>query len=191
METETFHLKRGEQALLLKIARETLNHYLNTGKILDYDDEMLTDNIKQHYGVFVTLHKGKALRGCIGHFESDKPLYKAVQQMVISSAMRDPRFKPLKYGELPQIDIEISVLSPMKKVASIDEIELGKHGIYIKKDHHTGTFLPQVAVETGWDLNEFLGHCARDKAGIGWDGWRDAELFIYTAEIFNEKEMKL
>jgi hypothetical protein len=90
---------------------------------------------------------------------------------------------------MDNIDIEISVLTPLQKIESIDEIEMGKHGIYIKKGFATGTFLPQVANETGWTKEEFLGHCAHDKAGIGWDGWKDADIFIYEALVFSEKEM--
>jgi hypothetical protein len=92
--------------------------------------------------------------------------------------------------ELKNIEIEISVLTPLKKISSIDEIEMGKHGIWIKKGYRSGTFLPQVATETGWSKEEFLGHCARDKAGIGWEGWKDAELFTYEANVFNESELK-
>ena len=83
------------------------------------------------------------------------------------------------------------LLSPMKKINSIDEIVLGKHGIYIKKGYFSGTFLPQVATETGWSKEDFLGHCARDKAGIGWNGWKDADLYIYEAEVFSEKELNV
>jgi len=90
---------------------------------------------------------------------------------------------------LKDIDIEISVLTPLKKIQSINEITMGKHGIYIKKGYRTGTFLPQVANETHWTLEEFLGHCARDKAGIGWDGWKEAELYTYEAIIFGEKNL--
>ena len=95
-----------------------------------------------------------------------------------------------KQPELEYIEIEISVLTPLQKISSIDEFELGKHGIYMKKDGHSGTFLPQVAEETGWSTEEFLGHCARDKAGIGWDGWKEADLYIYEAIIFGEKKEK-
>jgi MEMO1 family protein len=84
--------------------------------------------------------------------------------------------------------IEISVLTPMRKIRSIDEFELGKHGIYMKKGNRAGTFLPQVAQETRWTKEEFLGHCAQDKAGIGWDGWKDAELYVYEALVFGEPE---
>jgi uncharacterized protein (TIGR00296 family) len=88
--------------------------------------------------------------------------------------------------EINKIKIEISVLTPMKKIENIKEIELGKHGIYIKKGFQSGTFLPQVADKTGWTVEEFLGHCAQDKANLGWDGWKDAEIFTYEAIIFGE-----
>jgi AmmeMemoRadiSam system protein A len=107
-------------------------------------------------------------------------------EMAQSAAFNDPRFSPLSFDELNEIDIEISVLTPLKKIKSIDEIQLGKHGIYIKKGLRSGTFLPQVATETGWTLEEFLGHCAQDKAGIGYYGWKDpdTEIYIYEAIIF-------
>ncbi|MDX1285180.1 MAG: AMMECR1 domain-containing protein, partial [Draconibacterium sp.] len=88
--------------------------------------------------------------------------------------------------ELENMKLEISVLSPLKKIKSADEIILGKHGIYIKQGMNTGTFLPQVASKTGWDKNEFLGRCSRDKAGLGWEGWKTAELYTYEAVIFKE-----
>ena len=87
---------------------------------------------------------------------------------------------------MKDIDIEISVLSPLRKIQSIDEFQLGQHGIYIIKGEHRGTFLPQVAEETGWTKEEFLGHCARDKAGLAWNGWKDAELYVYEAIVFGE-----
>ena len=110
--------------------------------------------------------------------------------MAISSSTKDYRFSSVEKEELSKIEIEISVLSPLKLIKSIDEIELGKHGIYIKKGFSSGTFLPQVAKETGWTKQQFLGHCAQDKAGVGWDGWKDAEIYIYTADVFSEKEFK-
>jgi AmmeMemoRadiSam system protein A len=126
------------------------------------------------------------LRGCIGTFRQDQPLWQNVMEMAQSAAFNDPRFSPLSFDELNKIDIEISVLTPLKKIKSIDEIQLGKHGIYIKKGLRSGTFLPQVATETGWTLEEFLGHCAQDKAGIGYYGWKDpdTEIYIYEAIIF-------
>jgi AmmeMemoRadiSam system protein A len=107
--------------------------------------------------------------------------------MAISAATRDNRFYPLSVEELNQTDIEISVLTPMQKIRSPNEIILGRHGIYILKGNRAGTFLPQVAAQTGWNKEEFLGHCSRDKAGIGWDGWKNAEVYVYEAYVFGEQ----
>ena len=138
------------------------------------------------YGVFVTLHLNGRLRGCIGRFTSNQSLHATIREMAQSAAFDDPRFPELTKKEAQLIDIEVSVLSPLKKIASIDEFKLGRDGIYMIKGSRHGTFLPQVAEETGWSTEEFLGHCARDKAGIGWDGWKDAELYTYQTEIVNE-----
>jgi hypothetical protein len=110
--------------------------------------------------------------------------------MAIASSTQDSRFQPLKSKELSTVHIEISVLTPMRKIKNISEIQLGKHGIYIKKGFQSGTFLPQVATETGWSLDDFLGHCSRDKAGLGWTGWKDADIYIYEALIFEEDSVK-
>jgi len=135
-------------------------------------------------GAFVSLHKFGRLRGCIGHFGEDYPLHEIVVKMAYAAAFEDPRFMPVTSDELADIDIEISVLTPMRRIQSIDEFQLHRHGIYIKKGFRSGTFLPQVADEVNWTKEEFLGHCAQDKAGIGWDGWRDAELYVYEAIVF-------
>jgi AmmeMemoRadiSam system protein A len=142
----------------------------------------------QKAGAFVTLKKNAELRGCIGHFDADNALYRTVQQMAVAAATQDYRFSTVTPDELKSIVIEISVLTPMRKILSISEIQMGRDGIYIKKGNKSGTFLPQVATETGWSLDEFLGHCARDKAGIGWDGWKDKDVEIYTyqALVFHE-----
>lgn len=106
--------------------------------------------------------------------------------MAVAAATEDPRFMPVGKGELDQIHIEISVLTPLKRIHDIKEFQYGRQGIYMRKGYHSGTFLPQVAQEVNWTKEEFLGHCAQDKAGIGWDGWRDAELYTYEAIIFEE-----
>ncbi len=188
MEEKDSNLTGSVKSLLLKIARESLEYYLRTGKVMDYDENVLPDVLLEKRGVFITLYEGKSLRGCIGRFLPNEPLYRVVEQMAISSAVRDHRFGPLTYDELSTVRISISVLSPLKKITSIDELVLGKDGILIKKGNISGTFLPQVATETGWSKEEFLGHCSADKAGLGWDGWKSAELFVYTAEIFSENE---
>lgn len=178
-----------EKRLLLKIARETLSHYLHTSKILQYDESMIPDSLLQHLGCFVSIYKGRALRGCIGKFEIDKPLYRSVQDLALSAAIKDERFSPLKLTELSQISLEISILGELEKIDDPKEFIPGKHGILVKKDVRSGTFLPQVAIETGWEREEILGRCARDKAHIGWDGWRDAELYIYESQLISESEI--
>ncbi len=185
-----FNLTVTDKKKLIEIARTTLSDYIATGKIPVIKDNDLTENIKTNCGAFISLHKLGALRGCIGNFSQETPLYKVVQEMTISSATRDYRFSPVTPEELKKIEIEISVLTPLIKINSPDEIKLGRDGIYIRKGANSGTFLPQVATQTGWNLQEFLGHCARDKAGIGWDGWKDAELFRYEAIVFSENDVK-
>ncbi|MBP6979289.1 MAG: AmmeMemoRadiSam system protein B [Bacteroidales bacterium] len=187
----SFMASTEDRRQLLQIARQTVESYVKNHRTPDLKPEDLGTDLKVPSGAFVTLHKNGNLRGCIGRFNPDEPLYKIVQMMSIASATQDSRFKPVSVDELDEIDIEISVLTPLKKISSIDEIILGKHGIYIKKGFTSGTFLPQVATETGWTKEEFLGHCARDKAGLGWDGWKDAELYTYEAIIFSEKEFNL
>ena len=135
-------------------------------------------------GAFVSLHKQGRLRGCIGHFGEDVPLHEIVAEMARAAAFEDPRFMPVTMDELEDIDIEISVLTPMRRIQSLDEFELNRHGIYIRRGYRSGTFLPQVADEVNWTKEEFVSHCAQDKAGIGWDGWRDAELYVYEAIVF-------
>jgi MEMO1 family protein len=186
-ETVEFHLSDQERSTLLDIARETLVSYLTAGKIPEIRKDRLSPVLNKQAGAFVSLYEKGKLRGCIGRFNPDIPLYKVVQDMVIASATKDYRFSRVEENEMPEIKIEISVLTPLKRIAHADEIVLGKHGIYIKKGSATGTFLPQVASGTGWTLEEFLGHCSRDKAGIGWDDWKEAELYTYEALIMKEK----
>jgi len=190
-QTTDFNLSDDDRRELLKLARRTLNDYLSGKTPTPPDETKLSGTLKTNAGAFVTLHNHGQLRGCIGNFSTSTPLYRVVMAMAISAATEDYRFESVTHDELKDIDIEISVLTPMKRISSIKEIELGKHGIYIKKGSRSGTFLPQVAKETRWSLEEFLGHCARDKAGIGWDGWRDAEIFTYEAIVFDEKELGL
>lgn len=189
-ETADFSLSDAEKKNLLKIARNTVEEYILNSKEYGTDTNMLTEALKAKCGAFVSIHKNEELRGCLGRFTEDKQLYRVIQDMAIASVTRDTRFKPVDKKELNEIDIEISVLTPMKKISSEKEISLGKHGIYIKKGFRSGTFLPQVATQTGWTLEEFLGHCSRDKAGLGWDEWKSADVYIYEAIVFSEKEFK-
>jgi MEMO1 family protein len=185
-----FKLNNKDKKEMLLIARNTIVEYVKNRKTLEIDEKNLSSTMKTHCGAFVTLKKHDNLRGCIGRFDASESLYKVVQDMAIASSTQDYRFPPVAPDEIPELEIEISVLTPMRRINSIDEIQLGKHGIYIRKGYSTGTFLPQVATETGWAKEEFLGHCAQDKAGIGWDGWKDAELYVYEALVFGEKELE-
>jgi AmmeMemoRadiSam system protein B/AmmeMemoRadiSam system protein A len=187
---ESFNLTEPEKTKLLEIARQTIEEYISTGKTLQIDEKSLTAKLRQPCGAFVTLTEDGQLRGCIGRFEASGPLYDVVRQMAIAASTQDSRFQPVNFDEIKNLEIEISVLTPMRRIYSIDEFQLGKQGIYMKKGYLTGTFLPQVAEETGWTKEEFLGHCARDKAHIGWDGWKDAELYVYEAYVFGEKDSK-
>lgn len=109
--------------------------------------------------------------------------------MAMAAATQDTRFRPVALPELDKIDIEISVLSPLKKMSSLNELELGKSGIYIVKGMRGGCYLPQVADETGWSKEEFLDHCCVEKAGLEPDAWKkDADVFLFTAVVFSEKE---
>ncbi len=177
-----------EKQTLLDIARLTLNMYLMDRKIPSFDDENYPDALMKKTGAFVTLFKNGKLRGCIGRIHAEVPLCKAIRDMTISAATRDYRFRPVSVDELDEIQLEISVLSEPVKIRELTEIELGKHGIYIKKGMNSGTYLPEVAGNTGWDLEQILGHCARDKAHIGWNGWRDAEIYIYETILIREND---
>jgi AmmeMemoRadiSam system protein B/AmmeMemoRadiSam system protein A len=188
MTDQIFELQDQDKKRLLEIARNTLEKYIWEREVPEIDTGKLSKNLLAKAGAFVTLNKDGNLRGCIGRFSPGEPLYKVVQEMTVSSSTKDYRFTPVTPPELDNIDIEISVLTPLQKIENIDEIELGRHGIYIKKGFQSGTFLPQVADKTGWTVEEFLGHCARDKAQIGWDGWKEAEIYIYEAIIFSEEE---
>ncbi len=147
----------------------------------------LAPGLLQFAGVFVSLYKQGKLRGCVGRFTPDKPLHGLVQEMAVASAFHDHRFSPVKEDEIPELKTEISILTPLKKIDSIDEIELGRHGIYMKKGYASGTYLPQVSLSTGWSKIEFLEHCASDKAGLGRNGWKDADLYTYEAIIIREE----
>ena len=186
-EDHLFNFTPEEKKAMVATARSAIYSALR----LDYDgDDTPVGILKEKgYGVFVTLHLNGNLRGCIGRFTSSSTLHATIREMAQSAAFSDPRFPSLSRSEAPKVEIEISVLSPLKRIASIDEFKLGRDGIYMIKGGHHGTFLPQVADETGWTTEEFLGHCARDKAGIGYYGWKDAELYTYQTEIVNESEL--
>lgn len=172
---------------LLKLARETIVKALKGEELLDFrpDDRELEEKC----GAFVTLKKKGELRGCIGTFREDMPLWKVIREIAIASAFHDPRFPPLKEDELGDVTIEISVLSPRREIKDISEIEIGKHGLYITKGMRGGVLLPQVAVEHNLTRDEFLALTCR-KAGLEPDEWKDKDtkIEIFIAEVFSESE---
>ncbi len=187
MEESGFSLNREEQQWLVKRAHEALEAAVND-EVPKAPVLLFSENLEAPVGAFVSLYNKGKLRGCIGNFGSDAPLWRVIDRMTADAALNDSRFLPVTDDEAAELDIEISVLTPKRKVEDVGEIVPGKHGIYIEKDGRSGTFLPQVAEKTGWNLEEFLGHCARDKAGIGWDGWKDADVYIYEALVFGDKK---
>ena len=179
-----FSLSNADKKILKEIALQSIKDSLDGKPITQPTLSSPLSALNSKCGAFVSLHKHGRLRGCIGHFGEDYPLHELVAEMARAAAFEDPRFMPVTKDELDDIDIEISVLTPMRRIKSLDEFELHRHGIYIKKGHRSGTFLPQVADEVNWTKEEFVGHCSQDKAGLGWDGWRDAELYVYEAIVF-------
>ena len=182
-----YSLTEEEKKALLKIARHTLENYLKEGKIPEFKVD--SEKLKEKRGVFVTLKKNGELRGCIGRIVADTPLYLAVSKMAIEAAIGDPRFRPVSFSELKDIEIEISVLSPFEKVKSLDEIVVGRDGLMIQRGFYSGLLLPQVPTEYGWDKKTYLEHLCL-KAGLPPTAYNDEDVTIYkfTALVFSEKE---
>ncbi|MFH1369920.1 MAG: AmmeMemoRadiSam system protein A [Planctomycetota bacterium] len=187
-------MNESQKHALLKVARDSVEAAIKQNplpKVEAARGELVESNdpdLATHCGCFVTLKNGGRLRGCIGQFIADRPLVNMVLEMAKASATSDPRFfaDPITSDELPDIDIEISVLSPLKKTTDPLSLRLGADGIYIKHGYSSGCFLPQVAEETGWSKEEFLSNCCSHKAGLSPDAWKDpkTEVFLFTAEVF-------
>ncbi|MBU4565054.1 MAG: AmmeMemoRadiSam system protein A [Desulfarculus sp.] len=176
-----------EQKALLELARGRIARLVGREGDGPAKDELPGPEMKR--GAFVTLHKQGRLRGCIGNFISDEPLTELIQDMAVAAASQDPRFPPLGAAELDQVDLEISVLSPLKRISDVNEIKVGTHGIYMVSPRGRGVLLPQVATEYGWDRDTFLDQTCV-KAGLRPGCWRDpdTEILIFSAQIFGEKE---
>ncbi len=196
---DMFVLTDREKEKLLKIAKESVRVAVSESKRrrkkgslggVELDKigiDVTEEKLKMEAGAFVSLHKGGKLRGCIGRFEAEDPLYKTVIIMARAASINDYRFTKVTPDEVKDIDIEISVLSPLTRVDNVAEIEVGKHGLYIIKGSSRGTLLPQVASERGWDRDTFLEQTCL-KAGIDKDAWREenTEIYIYEALVFGE-----
>lgn len=187
-EEKNFEISEKNKARLLKIARDNIESRLYSGNFISSSGSEPDSELSQSLGAFVTLRLGTKLRGCIGRLNASEPLFETIKQMSVAAAFNDSRFSPLKRDELKKLRIEISILSEMKKINDIEEIITGKHGVYIKKGTITATFLPQVATEQKWNREELLGHLSDKKAGLGWLGWKDADIYIYEAIVFEENE---
>ena len=182
-----FDLTDNEKKFLLKIARATLRSYLKEGKTPSFEPE--TENLKTKRGAFVTLKKHGRLQGCIGRMAGDTPLYKLIPEYAVNAATEDPRFPGVKYDDLKDIEIEISVLTPFVEVKDLDEIEVGKHGLMIQKGFNSGVLLPQVPGEWGWDKKTFLEQLCL-KAGLYPNAYKEPGTIIYkySAIVFSESE---
>ncbi len=176
-------LTEEEKKFLHHIAKTVIERRLKGQEIPRFDSP--TETLKEPRGAFVTLNKHGGLRGCIGYIRGYKPLYEAVAEMAEAAAFRDPRFMPLTQDELKDIEIEISVLTPLEKIADIGLIEVGRHGLYVERGPFSGLLLPQVATEFGWDRITFLEETCR-KAGLPKDAWKeqDTVIYIFSADIF-------
>ncbi len=182
----SMELSEKQKELLLHIARKTIENLVTGKKIPEFkiDDNLLNTKC----GAFVTIHKKGTLRGCIGNIIGHSALWETVRKMAVEASSNDPRFPPVNSGELDDIDIEISVISPFEKIDDIEKISVGEHGIFIKQGYYQGLLLPQVATEYGWDRQQFLEHTCM-KAGMNKDCYRNekCEIFIFSATVFGEK----
>ncbi len=185
--TSPDELTTEEGHTLLSLARTTLESYTRNRRLPEVQTTALTPKLKEHRGVFVTLHKNGGLRGCIGHIIPRCPLWQAVMENAMNSAFKDARFPPLRAEELTEIEVEISVLSPLRKINGPEEFQVGKEGVLIKLVDNNAVFLPQVATEQGWTRDETLCQLCR-KAGLPWYAWwsKDMEFYVFTTEVFRE-----
>ncbi len=178
-------LSAAERASLLRLARTQIERTLQGSEPAALDAGGSTLGA----GAFVSLHVAGRLRGCIGTFETSRPVQEQVREMATAAATRDPRFPPVTTAELPEVDIEISVLTPPRVVDDVSEIVVGRHGLVVTRGYRRGVLLPQVATEHGWDRQTFLEHTCV-KAGLPPDSWQAPETVVevFTAEVFGEAE---
>jgi len=176
-------LTADEKRILLDIARNAIRAKLSGTNPPELQPP--TETLKENRGAFVSLHRHGELRGCIGYIRAEKPLYKTIQEMALAAAFNDPRFDPLSQKEIEDLDIEISVLTPLRQISDSNEIEVGKHGLMIINGLYSGLLLPQVATQYGWNRETFLEYTCM-KAGLNGDAWKDknSKIFIFSADVF-------
>jgi AmmeMemoRadiSam system protein A len=182
------NLSTDDKKELLRIARDAITAALANKATIP--SEVTSETMNELCGAFVTLHLLGELRGCIGYIEPRFPLRETVEEVAQKAALEDPRFPPLTLKELERVEIEISVLSPLQKVADVNEIVVGTHGLVIDAGYARGLLLPQVATEWGWGRDQFLSQTCR-KAGLHADAWKQKKVAIYsfTSAVFSETEL--
>ena len=176
-------LSADEKTALLKLAREAIECKCRGESVpKPHTDSPVLNELR---GAFVSLHEHGRLRGCIGQIKARQPLAKTVTEMAMAAAFEDPRFPPVGIEELKDLDIEISVLTPLRRISNVEEIQVGTHGIYIRRGGYAGLLLPQVATDWGWDRTAFLEHTC-EKAHLPRDAWKDeeTEIYIFSADVF-------
>jgi AmmeMemoRadiSam system protein A len=184
----SMELSLADKRELLVIARASIGSALNDSPLPQRPH--VEKQLREPAGAFVTLHLHGELRGCIGYIEPRFPLHKTIEEAAQKAAFEDPRFLPLSSKELDEIEIEISVLSPLRKISDINEIEVGKHGLVVDAGYTRGLLLPQVATEYGWKRDQFLSHTCR-KAGLPADAWKGkgVTISIFSSDVFSEAEI--
>jgi AmmeMemoRadiSam system protein A len=182
-----FTLSQAEKDYLLELARLSIRSQFDPDVHLP---DLVSKTLEKHFGAFVTLKRHGRLRGCIGHIADDKPLRVIVAEMAQAAAFNDPRFPPVTPGEFAELDVEVSILSPLRRCAAKD-IEPGRHGLFLRQGERSGLLLPQVAREHGWDRKTFLAQTCL-KAGLPPTAWQDeaTELFCFEAEVFSDVPAK-
>jgi AmmeMemoRadiSam system protein A len=173
-----------DKTFLLKLAKETIECKVKGTKCPDY--KITSEVLKENRGAFVTIKKHGDLRGCIGYIQAIKPLYQTVQEMAEAAALKDPRFEPVKKEELKDLEIEISVLTPLKRITDVSQIQVGTHGILLRRGYYSGLLLPQVATENNWDRKTFLEQTCFKAGMYDKECWKDkdTEIYIFSADVF-------
>ncbi len=172
-----------EKKQLHRIARATIEAKAKGEPLPEFNPG--TEMLKENRGAFVSLHRQGQLRGCIGYIQAVKPLCQTIQDMALSAAFQDPRFPPLTEKELEDLDIEISVLTPMQEISGTQDIQIGKHGLMVVREPFSGLLLPQVATQFGWDRETFITQTCI-KAGLPPDAWKDqsTRIYAFAADVF-------
>ena len=175
-----------QEHTLMSIAEWAIQDYLTTGKIHPLPDSFdVHGQLSEKLGAFVSVYVDSELRGCIGTFSESDPLYQNIRRMAVQAATEDHRFSPLEKKDIPRMQLELSVLSKRKQIHGPDEIEIGKHGIYLINGFRRATLLPQVAEKNNFSPVEFLECCAENKLGLNKHSWKDSELYVYEAIVIS------